>query len=77
MENGDRMTTTKAATLEALRSSTAAAITRTEAAAVLGVDPRTISAAINQGTVPAIRLGAKVLIPRERFLALFDLEETE
>lgn len=60
------------ATLERIRESNASAITRAEAAAALGVDPRTVSVAIADGTIPAIRLGRRVLIPRERFLALFD-----
>ncbi|WP_282826929.1 excisionase family DNA-binding protein [Gulosibacter sediminis] len=50
---------------------TTPAITRTQAASYLGVDPRTISAGIKAGTIPAVRLGSKVLIPREKFLALF------
>lgn len=61
-------------TLDALRDSPAATITRTEAAAALGVDPRTISVAIAEGNIPAIRLGRRVVIPREKFLALFDPE---
>lgn len=62
------------ATLEALRNSHEAAISQKIAAAVLGCDPRTVSAGIAEGTIPAIKLGRKVLIPREKFLALFDVE---
>lgn len=61
-------------TLDAIRRSNAAAITRAEAAAALGVDPRTVSVGINDGTIPSIRLGRRVLIPRERFLAIFDAQ---
>lgn len=59
-------------TLDDLRASTTAAITRADAAAAVGVDPRTISVGIADGTIPSIRLGRRILIPRERFLALFD-----
>ncbi|MGO1507773.1 MAG: helix-turn-helix domain-containing protein [Microbacteriaceae bacterium] len=58
-------------TLDDLRSSRSAVITRTEAAAALGVDPRTITASIDNGTIPSVRLGRRVVIPREKFLHLF------
>ncbi|NLB47882.1 MAG: helix-turn-helix domain-containing protein [Microbacteriaceae bacterium] len=58
-------------TLDDLRRSRSAVITRTEAAAALGVDPRTITASIDNGTIPSVRLGRRVVIPREKFLALF------
>lgn len=59
--------------LDEARASRAATITRIEAAAVAGVDPRTITAGINEGTIPAIRLGRRVVIPREKFLKLFEV----
>lgn len=68
----DCTTANAAGTLAAIRQSKAAAITRAEAAAALGIDPRTVSVAINDGTIPSIRLGRRVLIPREKFLALFE-----
>lgn len=58
-------------TLDDLRRSRSAVITRTEAAAALGVDPRTITTSIDNGTIPSVRLGRRVVIPREKFLALF------
>ncbi len=58
-------------TLDDLRRSRSAVITRTEAAAALGVDPRTIITSIDNGTIPSVRLGRRVVIPREKFLALF------
>lgn len=60
--------------LTELRISRAATITRAQAAAVLGVDPRTITTAVQNGTIPSLHLGRRVLIPREKFLALFDTE---
>lgn len=62
-------------TLDEIRASRSAAITRTEAAAALGVDPRTVSVGIANGTIPSLRLGRRILIPRERFLALFDSDQ--
>lgn len=61
--------------LEELRNSNALTISRAQAAAVLHVDPRTVSVGIADGTIPGLRLGRKILIPREKFLALFDSAE--
>jgi len=63
---GTRMTLTQA------RKSEAAALTRAEAAEILQVDPRTVGRAIEAGEIPSIRLGRRVLVPRERFIALLD-----
>lgn len=59
-------------TIEDLRTSAKAVLNRTEVALVLGVDPRTVTKAIEDGCIPALRLGRRVLIPREKFLDLFD-----
>jgi excisionase family DNA binding protein len=61
------------ATLEELRASTTITITRQEVAEALGVNPRTVSEGIRQGNIPAIRIGRRLVIPREKFLALFDV----
>ena len=61
-------------TLDVLRASRSLTITRTEAAAALGVDPRTVTAGIQNGTIPSLKIGRRVVIPREKFLALFDTE---
>ena len=50
--------------LEDLRTSHAAVVTIAQAAAVLGVDVRTVSRAIHNGELPALRLGRRLLIPR-------------
>ncbi|WP_197491786.1 helix-turn-helix domain-containing protein [Microbacterium sp. H83] len=57
--------------MEDLRKRRSLVITRKEAAEALGVDPRTITTSINEGTIPSVRLGRRVVIPREKFLALF------
>ena len=54
-----------------LQNSTALTITLATAASAMGVDPRTVSAGIRAGTIPSVRLGRRVLIPREKFLQLF------
>lgn len=59
-------------TIEDLRSSAKAVLNRTEVANVLGVDPRTVTKAIDDGAIPALRLGRRVLIPREKFLDLLE-----
>ncbi|MEO9009897.1 MAG: helix-turn-helix domain-containing protein [Nakamurella sp.] len=59
-------------TLDEVRASRSAVITRTEAAAALGVDPRTITASIENGSIPSVKLGRRVVIPRERFIRLID-----
>ena len=55
--------------LEELRNSRAAVVTVAQAAAVFGVDVRTVTRAIENGELPALRLGRRVLIPRLPLLA--------
>lgn len=62
--------------LDDLRSSEAAVITVAEAASVLDVDVRTISRAVQNGELPALRLGRRVLIPRLELLARLGAEPT-
>jgi excisionase family DNA binding protein len=57
--------------MEDLRKRRSLVITRKEAAEALGVDPRTITTSINEGTIPHVKLGRRIVIPREKFLALF------
>jgi excisionase family DNA binding protein len=63
---------TSTVTIDQVRQSRSLVITRTEAAGALGVDPRTVTAGIDNGTIPAVKLGRRVVIPREKFLRLFD-----
>jgi excisionase family DNA binding protein len=55
--------------LEELRISRAAVVTVAQAAGVFGVDVRTVARAIENGELPALRLGRRVLIPRLPLLA--------
>lgn len=59
-------------TIDQLRESRSVVITRTEVVAALGVDPRTVTLAIESGSIPSVKLGRRVVIPREKFLRLFD-----
>jgi excisionase family DNA binding protein len=56
--------------LEDLRTSRSAVVTVAQAASVFGVDVRTVTRAIGNGELPAIRLGRRVLIPRLPLLAV-------
>ena len=47
------------------------AITRADAASALDVDPRTVTVGIENGNIPSVKLGRRVLIPRLPFLELF------
>ncbi|AZI56959.1 DNA-binding protein [Nakamurella antarctica] len=66
------MSKSKKLTLADVRKMTTAALTRTEGAEVLDVDVRTLDRAIEEGTFPAIRIGRRVLIPREQFIRILD-----
>lgn len=61
--------------LDAIQGSTALTINKKDAAEALGVDPRTITVGIANGTIPSIKLGRRVLIPREKFLKLFEVTD--
>ena len=63
--------------IDDLRRRRSLVITRQEAAQALGVDPRTITVGIEDGTIPSVKLGRRVVIPREKFLRLFADPATE
>lgn len=56
--------------LDELRRSTKAVCTIRDVAALMEVNERTVSQAIHDGTIPAIRLGRRIVIPREPLLTL-------
>jgi excisionase family DNA binding protein len=62
--------------LEELRASRAAVVTIAQAATVLGIDVRTVSRAIRNGELPALRLGRRLLIPRLQLLACLGAAES-
>lgn len=61
--------------MEEIRRSTSPTTTIKAAAAALGCDPRTVSAGIAAGTIPAIKLGRRQVILREKFLKLFEVAD--
>ncbi len=56
--------------LEDLRASGSAVVTIAQAASVFGVDVRTVTRAIENGELPVVRLGRRLLIPRLPQLAV-------
>ena len=54
-----------------LRPTDREVLNRAEVAALLAVDARTVDRAIDDGTIPAVRLGRRILIPRRPFLETF------
>jgi excisionase family DNA binding protein len=63
--------------LDWLRTATEAALTRRQTAKLLGVDERTVTRAIQDGEIPSIRMGRRVLIPRLPLLRLLGADTTE
>lgn len=57
--------------MEQARTTDRPALTVTEVACILGVDYRTVSRAVDDGTIRGIRLGGRILVARRPFLALF------
>jgi excisionase family DNA binding protein len=49
-------------------------ISRNEAAVLLKCDPRTVSRGIADGSIPAIKLGRRQVIPRKPFMKLLGAE---
>ena len=58
-----------------LRSSDREVLNRAEVAALLTLDPRTVDHAIEAGTIPAVHIGRRVLIPRRPFLKALGVDE--
>ncbi len=63
--------------LDDLRMSRAAVVTVAQAASISSVDVRTVSRAIENGELPALRLGRRVLIPRLPLLAALGVSVDE
>lgn len=62
--------------LDQLRAGDKAAVTVTDVARLLGVDERTVRRACEDGDLPSIRVGRRVLLPRLPLLALLGAEDT-
>jgi excisionase family DNA binding protein len=57
--------------IEDIKNMSSMAITRTQVSQALGIDPRTVRIGIEDGTIPSVRIGRRILIPRLPFLAIF------
>lgn len=58
-------------TWAAARTTDREVLNRAEVATLLSLDPSTIDHAIADGTIPAVHVGRRVLIPRRPFLHAF------
>lgn len=61
--------------LEWLRTTTCAAITRRQTAQVMNVDERTVTRGIENGELPSLRIGRRVLVPRLPLLRLLGADD--
>jgi excisionase family DNA binding protein len=62
--------------LDELRASRSAVVTIADVATVLGIDARTVSRAVQNGELPALRVGRRILIPRLLLLACLGAAES-
>ena len=62
-------------TWAAARTTDREVLNRAEVATLLNLDPRTIDHAIADGTIPAVHVGRRVLIPRRPFLHAFGADD--
>lgn len=62
-------------TLDDLQTSTSATLTVTATGEILGLDPRTVMRGVEDGTIPAIRIGRRVVIPRLPLLKMLTGDE--
>lgn len=74
-ESDSGETDTASVDLEWLRTTKVGAASRTQAAQVLGVDPRTVSHGIAAGVIPAIELGGRTMIPTLKLRRLLGIED--
>ncbi|WP_019178993.1 helix-turn-helix domain-containing protein [Microbacterium yannicii] len=56
------------------KSETSLALTYKDAAALVGVEYRTIKAGVERGTIPSVQLGPRRMIPRAGLLRVFGVE---
>lgn len=68
--DGIELDTDGAELLKSVKASEKLTLTMKETATLLGVDPRTVSQGIKDGTIPAIQLGRRQLIPRAPLLRM-------
>jgi excisionase family DNA binding protein len=62
-------------TWAAARTTDREVLNRAKVATLLNLDPRTVDHAIADGTIPAVHVGRRVLIPRRPFLHAFGADD--
>lgn len=62
----------KITNIQELKSTTNAVITRSDAARLLGIEARTVTKAIAEGTFPALLIGSHTFMLREPFIAVLE-----
>jgi excisionase family DNA binding protein len=62
-------------TAEWLQRTKVATVPATHAAPILGVGPKAVVRAVRDGSIPAIRFGRKMLIPRQVLLEMLHLPD--
>jgi len=75
IDMSNHTTATPIRTWAELRSSDREVLNRNEVAALLTLDPRTVDHAIEDGTIPAVHVGRRGLIPRRPFLRAFGVDD--
>jgi excisionase family DNA binding protein len=63
--------------LDEMRTSRAAVVTVAQTASVFGVDVRTVTRAIENGELPIVRLGRRVLVPRLPLVAALGVRDED
>ena len=61
-------------TIAGIKASSKAVLSVNEAAEILECDPRTVSRALDAGTIPSIPVGRRRMIPTAPFLKLLGIE---
>ncbi|WP_448629545.1 helix-turn-helix domain-containing protein [Cellulomonas soli] len=50
-------------------------LNRVEVAALLGIDARTVTSGVESGSIPGLRIGRRILIPRQPLLDALGISE--
>lgn len=74
-ESGSRETASPYCDLDWLKATKSPVVTRTQAAEIFGIDERTITRGVEEGSIPSIRVGRRMLIPTLALRRLLGIEE--
>lgn len=73
--SGSDQSTSAPCDLDWLRTTKLPVATRVQTAQIFGVDERTITRGIEEGDIPAIRIGRRLLVPVPALRKLLGIEE--